>query len=76
MYDKHYRCTFSKVFFEHLKSYVLPRFDPISSPSKLSFLLIDLKFLLHTLSALIMTRLFQLDVPEEHWHGFVDIVQN
>ena len=48
-------------------------FDRITLLSKLSFLLPKLT---HTLSILRMTRLFQLDVLEEHWEGFVDIVQN
>ena len=59
---------------------MLPRFDPIALPSKLSFVPIDLNILLpelpHTLSVVIMIRLFQLDVTEEHWEGFVDVVQN
>ena len=59
---------------------MLPRFDSIALPSKLSYLPIDLSLLLlklpHTSSVLIMIRLFQLDMPEEHWESFVDVVQN
>ena len=69
---------FSSNTYNH--TYMLPRFDPIALSSKLSLLPIYLNFLLpkplHTLSVLIITILFQLDVPEKHWEDFVDVVQN
>ena len=76
--NKHCLCEFSKVFFWHLKSYVL--FHRITSTFKVLFLpkLISIFFfakLLRPPSVLITIRLFQLDVFEEHWKDFVDVVQ-
>ena len=68
------------IFKSFLRTPKIPCFDPIALPSKLSFLSIDLNFLLpelhHTPSVLIMTGLFKLDVPEEHREDVVDVVQN
>ena len=73
-------CVHFQKFSSDSWNHVLPSFDPIALPSKLFSLSIDLNFLLpnfpHIPSVLIMTRLFQLDVPEEHCEGFVDVVQN
>ena len=59
---------------------MLLHFNPIALLAKLFSLSIDLNFFLpklpHTPSVLIMARLFQLSVAEEHWEAFVDVVQN